>query len=561
MPVGLTARQGRTVVCACAFACAAAGCVLPSDQSDTVVVTVDAPSAVLLRGRTMVLTAHAWEKLETGALRELSGVPFQWRSLQPDLATIDPRADGTALITPLNEGVTKVEAVAVGLGEAAPGVVELRVVSALAIDSVRPSMVRYGEQVTIYGIGVDEITRASLGQADLVPDPLSFSGTPQGAGQLSYWVPYPAQTDRLVALSRGGSTAAAPEPTEVKTQDLYHELSLPPPRVDVDGRPARGPDTLFFNPAMAAVPGEGLDVFEFHQDQPGRTFTITLTSTGPVVTSFDPVLTAERNLPNVFPADDELETLTWALGFSGQYCGDEFLPTGRPVTPASPVTLVRALKEVPYEDLFLGVYGEPPGQYTVTVRNGYVTADPRIGADRFEENDFCAAADSNAVSVGRQVVLPFSDTLTIDNAYEVDWYRFTVPPQVPPGPLPDPSEPPDPDARDSLVTIRTAPRPFGASDSSNIGLILVPAFGITSIIADSRTPSSEETITALLSSGDYYLIVLDDGGVATRYSLCLGYGPTCPLFEEHAEGRQAALSNPAPRSRFRREDSKVSSRR
>jgi hypothetical protein len=541
MPIQPTGFPSRTFVCAWALAFELSACVLPSDHSETVVVTIDAPSTLLLRDRTMVLTARAWERKAAGALSELSGVAFEWRSLSPDLATVDQRPDGTALITPLNEGVAAVQAVATGLEEAEPGMVELRVANALAIDSVRPSTVRYGEQVTVYGIGLDEITRASLGQADLIPDAISFSGTPQGAGRLSYWVPYPAQTDRLVALSRRGSTAAAPDTTVVRAKDLYHELGLPPPRVDLDGMPVRGPDTLFYNPALAVVPGEGPDAFQLHRDQPGRSLTIILTSSGPVVTSFDPVLTPERNAPDSFPTNDELAVRTWALGFSGHYCGDQFLETGRPVSLTSPVTLVRALKDVPYRDLLLAVYGDPPGQYTVTVRDGYLTADPRIAADRFEENDYCAAADSNAADPDRQVVLPFADTLTMDNPYEVDWFRFTVPPLVPPGPLPPPdSAPPpgppgDPGDRDSLVTIRTAARPFGASDSSNIGFVVVPATAVTSIVAVARTPSSNETITALLPPGIYYLIVLDDGGVATRYSVCLGYGPTCQLFEEHAE--------------------------
>jgi hypothetical protein len=54
-------------------------------------------------------------------------------------------------------------------------------------------------------------------------------------------------------------------------------------------------------------------------------------------------------------------------------------------------------------------------------------------------------------------------------------------------------------------------------------------------VASSRTSSSDEAITALLQAeADYYLVVLDDGGVATRYSVCLAFGPRCELFEERA---------------------------
>lgn len=546
MPIQPPGLPRRRLACTWALTLqvtlALSACVLPSDHSDNVVVTIEAPATLLLRDRTMLLTARAWERNAAGALSELSGVAFEWRSLRPDLAAVDQRPDGTALVTPLNEGVAGIQALATGLEAAVPGMVELRVANPLTIDSVRPSIVRYGEQVTVYGIGLEEITRASLGQADLVPEAVSFSGSPQGTGRLSYWVPYPAQTDRLVALGRRGSVAAAPETTVVKPRDLYHELGLPPPRIDLDGVPVRGSDTVFHDPALAVVPGEGTDQFQLHQDQPGRSFTVILTTTGPVVTVFEPVLTPEPSVLDSFPVGDDRSAFgTWALGLSGHYCRDVFVATGRPVSLTSPVTLVRALKDVPYRDLLLAVYGDPPGQYTLTVRDGYQTADPRIVADRFEENDYCAAADANAAGPDRQVVPPFSDTLTVDNAYEVDWFRFTVPPLEPPGPAPpppdrpDPGDPGDPLAADSLVTIRTAARPFGASDSSNIGLVLVPATELTSIVAASRTPSSNETITARLAPGEYYLIVLDDGGIATRYSVCLGYGPTCPLFEERAE--------------------------
>jgi hypothetical protein len=507
---------------------------LPSDQTENVVVTIDAPGALLLRGRTMVLTAHAWERSSSGVLAELSGVVFEWKSLRPDLAAVDQRSDGTALVTPLNEGRVEIQAAAAALEEADPGVVELRVSDALAIDSVRPSTVRYGEQVAVYGVGLGEIARASLGDAALIPDAASFSGTTQGIGRLSYWVPYPARTDRLGALSSRGSTTLAPETTLVEVKDLYHEIGAPPPRVDLN-TVVRGVDTLFHNPALAVVPDEGPDAFQLHQPQPARSLTIIVSSTGPVVTAFNPVLTDELNVPDSFSGNDSVGS--WALGFSGHYCDHGFIEVGRPVALTSPVTLVRALKDPPQRDLLLVAYGDPPGQYTVTVRAGYITADSRIGADRFEENDYCTAANSNAADPDRRVELPFADTLTVDNAFEVDWFRFTVP-RPPDQPTPPPPEPDDPNPPDSLVTIRTAARPFGASDSSDIGLVLAPVDSVGSgVVAVSRTPTSDESITARLVPGaDYYLMVLDDGGVATRYSLCLAFGTTCQLFEEPAEG-------------------------
>lgn len=502
----------RAVALACAGAQVLSACVLPTDHTAEVAVTIDAPTTLLLQGRTMVLSAHAWRRDASGGLTELRGVAFDWKSARLDLATVDSRRDGTALVTPVNEGTLQIQAFASELANSEPGVVELRVAGPLAIDSIRPTTVRYGEQVTLFGIGVEEITRASLGQADLIPDRPSFSGEAQGAGRMSFWVPYPAGTDRLVALTNRGATAVAPDTTLVRLPDLYHELQAPPPQVDLDGPPVRGQDTLFHNPALAVVAGEGPDAFRFHRTQGLGSLTFIFSTTPPVVTNFDPVVMAGGNVPASFPSG---VGPSWAVGFSGQYCRGEFLALGRAVPPTTPITLVRALKDVSAQDLLTAFYGAPPGRYSVTVRDGYLTADPRILADRLEENDYCDAADDTPVA------LPFADTLTIDNPYDVDWIRFTVPGEV--------------DLDFPIVTIRSAARPLGASDSSNIGLIAAESDD-ASVIASSRTPGSDETMTEQLDPGDYYLLVVDDGGVATRYSLCIAVGSSCRFPDEETSG-------------------------
>jgi hypothetical protein len=491
-------------------------CVVPSDQSDQLNVTIETPATLLVRGRTMVLRAHAWQQNASGAQTELTGVAIQWSSAQPDLANVEGRADGTGLVTPVNEGLVEIRAIARGFENVAAASVQLRVANPLVIDSVRPTSVHYGEQITLFGVGLGDVIRGTLGQADLIPDLASFSGDPQGLGRQSYWVPYPAQTDRLVAVSRRGSTTVAPESTEVRVQDLYHELQLPPPRVDLGSRPVRGLDTLFYNPALAVVPDEGIDAFEFHREAGLGSLTFTFATTAPAVTLFDPVLTADPTVPASFPPDGELNT--WGLGLSGQQCRDGFIPLGRPVALTASVTIVRALKDLPLRNLLLGVYGNPPGTYAVTVQEGYVTADPRIGADRLEENDYCAAADSNAANPDRAIVLPLADTLTIDNPYEVDWIRFVVP-----------GDPEIPD--DALITVRTVARPFGASDSSDVDLLVVDPEAFTVVEGESRNAGSSEALTVRLLAGVHYLVVFDKGGVATRYSLCVAVGNSCTFID------------------------------
>jgi hypothetical protein len=173
--------------------------------------------------------------------------------------------------------------------------------------------------------------------------------------------------------------------------------------------------------------------------------------------------------------------------------------------------------------LDLSVSGVSPGRYSLTVHDGYIGSDPRIQPDRFEENDYCLAADANFQDPARRIDLgtAFADTLTIDEPYEVDWFRFTVPPAEDEG---------------QLLSIRTAARPFGAADSSDVGLVLFRVDSLetfldtlTSVDAESHAAGSDEELVADVTPGDYYLIVMDEAGVPTRYSLCMAIGNTCAL--------------------------------
>jgi hypothetical protein len=496
-------------------------CLTPSDQSDQVRIVIEAPSELLVQGKTMMLSAHA-RRVNGGAGGEVSGIVIAWSTENPEVATVEGRPDGTALVTPVTPGIALIRAVAPALENAEPGALNLRVTSAVTIDSVRPTLVHYGDQVTVYGVGLGTITRASLGPGDLLPDSSSFVGQPEGLGRINLWVPFPAATSPLVVTSRLGTVAASSETTYVRPQDRYHELGLPAPTIELGGAPVRGQDTLYFDPALALVDGEGFDLLHFHHPTPGS-LTFTLFSTGPVLTLFNPVLTVNPVPASTFEGGFDFQ---WAIGFRDQSCQGFHFPLGRPVGINAPVRLVRALKDLDVTDLYLAVYGEPSGQYGVTVQSGYVTADPRIGPDRFEENDFCDAADVNAADPSRRLDLPFSDTLTIDNPYDVDWFRLHVP-----GIPFDPNQ---------LITIRTAARPFAATDSSDIGLILEP-------IDSSRSPGSSERLTVSLGpDNDFLIAVVDEAGVPTRYSLCVAVGSTCSFLDERAA---SSRSGPLPGGR------------
>ena len=156
----------------------------------------------------------------------------------------------------------------------------------------------------------------------------------------------------------------------------------------------------------------------------------------------------------------------------------------------------------------IAVYGQP-GRYALTVVEDYVVAGKGIQRDSHEEDDYCNAAD------GKPASLPFQHgSLTIDNAHDVDWFRF--------------------DFTGGAFQARTTAPTSAAADSSDIDLYLlrVPNPGDTAMFieAASARPGSDENIQPFLGlpADQYYLVVTDFAGVPTRYSLCFGSGTCVP---------------------------------
>jgi hypothetical protein len=489
-------------------------CLFPPDESDDVVVTIDAPSALVVQGQTLVLRAHAWRG--AGGTIELPGVAFEWVSGDPGTAQVTGRPDGTALAAGIGIGPVEIRALARGYADATAGSLLLRVTGAVEVDSVRPATIRYGEQLTVFGAGMGRVTRASLGGAELIMDGSSLVEDASGAGQVRFWVPYPAVSDRLLAVAREGFSTPAPDSTTILPLDLYDRENGAPPVIDLNGPPTRGTDTLYHNPALALMGPGGVDGLRFVRNDTTRPLTIVVSTTPPVVTFFEPVLYPNLELPGT-PPDVQFGGPAWMAGVASQYCRGQRRTLIKPYRRTASVSVVRAFMQSPAKDLLLGVYGDPPGRYAVTVIDGYVTADPRIGPDRFEENDTCALADERSLDPATRIELPapFGDTLTIDNPYEVDWIPFKVPGDF----FLDPPV---------VVTVRTSSRPFGASDSSDLGVIVTGDFGDL-VFAESHAAGSTERLTFEVRAGIYYVIVTDDVGVPTRYSLCLALGSDCAL--------------------------------
>jgi Bacterial pre-peptidase C-terminal domain len=475
-----------------------AACVVPSDQSDSVFVTINSGSAIVSRGGALTLQARAWRGSPDGSAVLLGGTSFVWSSSDSAIAGVTPGPGGRAVVSGLSSGMVVIRASAKDFEDAAPVEVGIRVANTVEIDQVTPERVRFGEQVTVSGVGLGKVERVFLGDAPLIPDSASFTGDSTGIGSMRFWVAYPASSQRLLAVATEGFSASAPDTTFVVPEDVYERPDGLPAMVSLDGPVVRQPDVLFYNPALALELGSEGDSLRFFRSDTSTPLTITIRTASPRTLGFEPSISPDG--PSLFgPA--------WSVGAQVQQCRSTIY--NLPSIP--PDSVMRVVEGSASSAFRVGVSG-PAAGYSIVVRRGRPVPDSRIAPDRFEPNDQCEAADHNSLDPDLRLDLAasfLSEVMTIDYPYDLDWYHFSVP-----------------EGASQLVTIRTAALPFGAADSSDVGIYLLDRF---ETIATAAAPGSTETIALEVGAGDYYLVVADEAGVPTRYALCIALGTACML--------------------------------
>jgi hypothetical protein len=489
-------------------------CGFPTDESERLLVTLAAPSDVLVRGDSIVLFAQAVVRDASGGETVARGVTFGWVSDNPAVAAVSERPDGSGLVVGVNRGIAEIRAIPHDYEEATPGVDTFRITNSIEIDSVRPDVVRYGQQITVYGTGLGRVVRMTLGESNLTPDATSFVGDSAGVGQQRFWVAYPAISGRILAVAEEGFSAPAAATTTVITSDVYDVPGEAPPIIDLAGSPRAADDVLFSNPALALTsPGESKRNFHFIFGDTTRSVTFIVTTNAVLVRPYLPTLSSGPvgRIPDA--------ASSWATGSRVQFCRTDTLPVIGPKRRNLPFTIMQAFRTLPGPDIYLNLLGNGVGRFGLEVRDGYQVTDPRVPSDRFEENDYCVAADANFRDPTRRIdALPFSDTLTIDNPFELDWIRFKF------APLAGQTE-----FDRQFISVRAEALPFGAADSSDLNLSLV---GVNDLFfgeweATEDAAGSSELLVAELLPGEYYLMIGDGAGVPTRYSLCIGRGVTC----------------------------------
>lgn len=496
-----------------AFALALAGatCAFPTDKSDEVRVIIQAPSLVVIRGQQLPLFARAFRVSGADTL-DVQNVVFEWLSGNTSLATVQNDGGGYAQVTGVNSGTVQIMARVVAFEQADLGSLDVRVSNPLEVDSVRPSLVRFGDTITVFGVGVDSIFIAFLGNVTQFDYPLpglvaTRTRDSLGFSTATFWVTPPARTAQLSFVGPG-VFGNAPDTTKVLQFDVLEPNETAPRLINLDA-PSRFPlipQIKFMNPALAfEVPRRdeiGVEWYRFAQTTPRD---LTLILSGPDVRgTFSTFLTDSLSFN---PADTSysIGPNSWTIGPGSHFCkGFVFAPA-----QTQPESTIVALRGMPAGGLHALAFYSQPGRYGLAVFEGYVTSDPKVPRDTHEEDDFCDAPGAS----GLAVTVPggaFRDTLTIDNPHDVDWIQFHV---------------------TSLagVTIKVTSLSAATADSSDVDLYLLtrPGGGASptlDLLNRSTGPGSTETMTTLLGPGDYYVVVVDYQGAPVAYDLCIGAG-------------------------------------
>ena len=478
-----------------------ATCVYPTERDDAVRVSIT-PIHILFRGADTVATARAWQMVGPGDSLQIANVVFVWSTSAPNVATVDPAGrivgitSGTAIITAAALNFDKRQLAAADT---------VRVSAPIEVDSIRPTTVRYGEMLTLYGIGADSIFQATLRGAPLIPNLFADSTYATGAQRRRYWVPFPARTDSLAIIGiyngSGVFGFVRGETTKVVERDLYEPDDTAPQPLDLDAAPpfAPAPALVFFNPALAFEPlrrdeKTGADWYRFRQAE-ARDLTIILTAPQ-IAGTFSTYLTDSLgwNGTTYVTGKD-----AWTFGPGSHAChGLAFAP---PQAVAD--STIVAFKHLAAGTLDAIAVYTTPGRYGLGLIAGYQSELP---ADAHEDDNSCNAADLRDT-----LQAPFRDTLTIENPHDVDWIRFHY-------------------TNGGLTTsaqVRLHAFPGAHPDSLkdlDLYVIKVPQAGDAALqvmLADTAA-GSDVNRTASLATGDYYLAVVDFAGTATTYEVCVG---------------------------------------
>src|SRR5438128_10312532 len=480
-------------------------CAYPTERDASVHVSVT-PVKILIRGSDTVATASAWQMVGPVDSQPIPNVAFVWSSSAPGVATVD----NSGRIVGVNSGVALIRAAAANFDKGALiGEDTLRVTAPLEIDSVVPDAARYGQVVTVCGPGADKVVLASMkGAFFLYPYPFSAQHDTTGYGQQKFWIPPPAESDRVTFIGNGIVTASA-DSTHVVKRDVYEPNDTAPHHFDLDApRPFPYPGTVYnlllvYNPALFFEPlkrGDtlGVDWYRFGHST-ARDLTIILTAPS-VHGTFSTFVTDSLAWTGTTYA---LGPDSWTFGPASHAChGRGFAPH-----EANGDSTIVAFKNASAGALHAITIYRQAASYGLAVLDGYASELP---ADAHEDDNSCNAADLQ----GTLPAPTFRDTLAIENPHDVDWIRFHYTNQGL--------------GRTAQLRLHAFPgvHPDSLKDL-DLYVVKVPVAGdtVVSVVVADTAHGSDVNLTPSLATGDYYVAIVDFAGTTTTYEVCVGYVP------------------------------------
>ncbi|MEP6745851.1 MAG: PPC domain-containing protein, partial [Gemmatimonadota bacterium] len=448
---------------------------------------------------------------------------------------IDPQPNGYANIFGIRRGTAYiyVEAPAYGGGTGAGAAI--RVADQVELDTVLPDTVAWGGRLTLHGIRVGNPNDVSvrLNGVTLIPDTLSLVGDVDQVQSMSYFVPG-GTTSGILQLTGFGLITSDSTPITVLPYELYEPNDLTPTVVQLDTAqpyppvadpPTTGhPEVHFFNPVLLyEAPGvtDSITTDWFHfvsAAASAQPWTFVYRSPAiPRRGAFGVPATMQAGVPifnaGAFGFDFDAHRLLSRCRGSDF----EFAVSG------SVDSITLSLQTLPASGIDFVEYSSNAGTYGLAVYAGYrAPAGLALGPDKFEDNDFCEQADANFAINSLKIdlgVAGFSDTLTIDTPFEVDWYRFHV-------------------ATNGRVDLATAGRNGFANAA--LDLYLYGQSDLRLITSATGGSTADQQLSRVLNTGDYYLVVVNTDGQPTRYGLCVAEGTPCTQPPDPTRAARAA---------------------
>src|SRR2546428_4893004 len=120
-----------------------ATCAFPTDKSDKVLVTLEAPAHVVLRGQEMSVYARAWQVVGTDS-QPISNVDFAFSTGSSTIARVENNGGGYATVSGGNSGNGEIVARAGGVEKTQGAGLGLRGSKPLEMHSGGPEAARWG---------------------------------------------------------------------------------------------------------------------------------------------------------------------------------------------------------------------------------------------------------------------------------------------------------------------------------------------------------------------------------------------------------------------------------